>query len=482
MSRLSKAVFPLAYIYCALPLVIFFMGWLKIYIAIPAAAVLIAALWFCMKNSPDISPETDKNSVAIIAAALFIIVLWVLLSGIGRVMYQNPDHLIRNTVYEILVNQSWPVKAYIPTENGTEGRGLIYYIGFWMPAAVVGKIFGTAVGYVFQMIWAVLGIFLLYMLICAKMGKIRLFPLVVFIFFSGLDIVGFELFYGDVEKYNIIAHIEWWTGADIFQFSSFTTQLFWVFNQAIPAWILTLLAYSQKNNRNIVFLAGLSMLNSTLPFVGMIPLFLCFVFEKLRSFKKEDVKAFAKDLFGFVNILGGGISGIISFIYLKGNASGQNIGSAGSVSYGSSYFILAALFVLLEAGVYYLAVLKYQKKRPIFYISLIWLCICPIIRVGSAADFCMRASVPALFMLYMLVTETLAKAFEKKDRVTAAALIVILCIGAVTAVHEISRSVVYTVLADGHPLNASADEYEVMTAGNFSGKLDGNFFFEYLAK
>ena len=477
-----KAVFPLAYIYCTLPLIIFFLGWLKLYIALPSAAVLIAALWFCAKNSPEPQLQAGKNDVLVLVSALVLIIIWVLLSGIGKVMYQNPDHTVRNGIFEMLIAHEWPIKGYIPTDSGIKARGLIYYIGFWMPASLVGKLLGVNAGYVFQIIWAVLGIFLLYLMICEKTGRLSLLPLVILIFFSGLDIIGFELFYGDVERYNIIAHIEWWTGADIFQFSSFTTQLFWVFNQALPAWMLTLLAYSRKNNRCIVFIAGLFIINSTLPFIGAIPLILCFVFEKLKSFKKQDIIAFITDIFTFENVLGGGIAGIISYLYLKNNTSGQSIGSAGSVSFGPSYFILAALFVLLEAGVYYLAVYKYQKKRPIFYVTLIWLCICPLVRIGSAADFCMRASVPALFMLYMLVAETLSKALRKKDKPTAAALIIILVIGSLTAIHEISRSVVYTVLSDGRPANPSASEYEIMTGGNFTGESENNFFFEYLAK
>ncbi|MBQ9604660.1 MAG: hypothetical protein IJR45_04520, partial [Firmicutes bacterium] len=317
MSKVIKAAYPLACIYCTLPLVIFFLGWLKLYIALPSAAVLIAALWFCAKNAPEPQLKFGKDNIPVLIAALVLITLWVLLSGIGKVMYQNPDHTFRNSIFEMLIAHDWPIKGYIPTDSGAEARGLIYYIGFWMPAALVGKVLGVNAGYVFQIIWAVFGIFLLYLLICEKTGKISLFPLVILIFFSGLDIIGFELFYGDVERYNIIAHIEWWTGADIFQFSSFTTQLFWVFNQAIPAWLLTLLIYSQKNNRCIIFLAGLALLNSTLPFIGMIPLILCFVFERLKSFKKQDIIPFITDLFTFENILGGDTAGILSYLYLK---------------------------------------------------------------------------------------------------------------------------------------------------------------------
>ncbi|MBQ9605282.1 MAG: hypothetical protein IJR45_07705, partial [Firmicutes bacterium] len=112
----------------------------------------------------------------------------------------------------------------------------------------------------------------------------------------------------------------------------------------------------------------------------------------------------------------------------------------------------------------------------------IWLCICPLVRVGSAADFCMRASVPALFVLYMLVAETLSKALRKKDKPTAAALIILLLMGSLTAIHEISRSVVYTTLSNGHPANTSVSEYEIMTGGNFTGETENNFFFEYLGK
>ena len=147
---------------------------------------MIAALWFCAKNSPESQLQAGKNDVLVLVSALVLIIIWVLLSGIGKVMYQNPDHTVRNGIFEMLIAHEWPIKGYIPTDSGIKARGLIYYIGFWMPASLVGKLLGVNAGYVFQIIWAVLGIFLLYLMICEKTGRLSLLPLVILIFFCNM--------------------------------------------------------------------------------------------------------------------------------------------------------------------------------------------------------------------------------------------------------------------------------------------------------
>ena len=98
-------------------------------------------------------------------------------------------------------------------------------------------------------LWTALGVWIFYSLVCSYLKKFKAWPLVLFFAFSGLDIISWFL------RGNGLAdsmHIEW--SIPNFQYSSFLTQLFWVFNQAIPAWIITILILLQKNNRNIVFL------------------------------------------------------------------------------------------------------------------------------------------------------------------------------------------------------------------------------------
>ena len=108
------------------------------------------------------------------------------------------------------------------TETGMTTKGLIYYIGFWMPAAAVGKLFGLTTGYCFQAVWAVIGIFLVYMLISSILKEIKIWPLLVMIFFSGMDILGYFLVNGGFENLHPADHLEWWCN---FQFSSMTTAI-----------------------------------------------------------------------------------------------------------------------------------------------------------------------------------------------------------------------------------------------------------------
>ena len=61
----------------------------------------------------------------------------------------------------------------------------------------------------------------------------------IMIFFSGLDIIGCFIQEWNFQSFASILHLEWWLEG--FQFSSNTTCLFWVYNQAVPAWIATLL-------------------------------------------------------------------------------------------------------------------------------------------------------------------------------------------------------------------------------------------------
>ena len=42
----------------------------------------------------------------------------------------------------MLVWYDWPLVKDVTINNLTETRGMIYYIGFWLPSAIIGKIFG----------------------------------------------------------------------------------------------------------------------------------------------------------------------------------------------------------------------------------------------------------------------------------------------------------------------------------------------------
>lgn len=464
------------YCYLLLPVLIFFIGWLKWY-SIILAALLIVAMVIALRNQQELDTlnHTIENK-SILFYAFMIIVVWVLLSGIGGCSYQNSDHDVRTGMFRMLVEHSWPVKSV----NGS--RGLIYYIGFWLPAACVGKVFGFEAGYKFQIVWSVLGIFIVYYLICIWRRKVDLLPMLFMIFFSGLDILGMWFLGEEIQPLSQAAHIEWWAGS--FQYSSMTTQLFWVFNQAIPAWIVTMLILVQKNNKNVFLVLGSLLLTSTFPFVGLIPFA---VYKIVKSFMKD--KSTWKEIFTFQNIFGVSIIGGVSFLYLIGNLSGGTIESEStnlSVYEPVAQLVRYITFYLFEFGIYAIIIFRHNIRNSLFYFTIAMLMICPLIKVGAGYDFCMRASIPALFIFMLLCMESWEQYHKSADRKKYILFTIFLIIGAITPFNEIHRSISNTYWDATYGQSVlypeSDGEEGILTQPNFSGECNDNIFYQYLAK
>ncbi len=493
----KKSRIPLvtAYLYVILPFLIFAIGWMGKRFWIPIIILLaLCYIKMCKEAEPLWHPEWNRDNIVKCIFLLIIICVWVYFSGIGKYVFQNTDHSSRNAIFEILVSYDWPIINYDLSDTnialGGNATSLVYYIGFWLPAAVVGKIAGINAGYAFQYIWAVLGIGLLYYLFLIYKKKVMIWPLVVFIFFSGLDIVGTYLMGTKLSDISPSQHLEWWSTS--YQYSSMTTQLFWVFNQAIPAWLITFLLYIQKNNKNMIILWACCMLSSTFSFLGLLPFLLFWIFTKKytfteRSTKKEIIKkkffAWLKDICSFQNIVGGGIIGIFSFLYLSSNLSGNMINSAINNPNLEGHPVKYIAFIFFEVGIYVILIYKRNSNRFLYYVILGTLLIIPLIRVGTSADFCMRASIPALFLLMIMVIDTLEQSFKEKGILIS--LIVTLTIGAITPLHEFVRTTQETVTrfnASQQIYEISQDRIKILNAPNFSGIIDNSFFFQHIAR
>lgn len=539
------------YSYIALPFLIFAAGFLKWYFAIPMSLCIVLAVFLAARDTKAFTPLSfDNLAFARFGVGLILIVAIVLLSGIGNVFWQNNDHATRNTLFDILVQHSWPPK-YV-TDAGND-IGIVYYIGFWLPAALFGKIFSLSAGYIFQIVWAVIGLCILWYLLCVIHKKIVLYPLVIFLFFSGMDIIGHSLVSVLYDKLSTLqigtwvfphgtsltTHIEWWPR--YFQFSSHTTQLFWVFNQCIPVWLATILILLEKSNKNLVFIMGLTLLSSTLPFVGLIPIFIwCAVCdhsgELLDRPFTHDVKNSFVSLFTYQNVIGGGISGIMSFLYLIGNvASTSGVSQSSSPSSSQQFSTVVFMFVVIVWAIifllthkkslsnpfrllcivpavlpayfmakfpnikleYYLYFVVFEfiilalillpafKKSSLFFITLYALTIIPFFTVGKSIDFCMRASIPLLVVLCLFAISALNKYLNENKQILATLLCIVLMLGAVTPVKEIVRTIeatAYEIETKGSVQNDSKTEHQVFGSRNFVGGIEDNIFFEVFSK
>ncbi len=493
--KLSTFTLLIAYVYMTLPFLIFAVGWLRKRFWIPIVFIVIFSLVKMMLNQNDLwTPKLNRDTLLKLMLILLIIMIWVYYSGIGAYVFQNEDHYTRNSIFELLVAYDWPIinDTITNAELNATHTSLIYYIGFWMPASLVGKRWGLEAGYLFQYVWAVLGIMLTYYFVCCYFRKIRIWPLFVFIFFSGLDIVGVRLTGQNLFELSNISHLEWW--AMPYQYSSMTTQLFWVFNQAISAWLCTILMMLQKNAKSIIMLWSGTLFMATFPFVGLgfICIFICArrCIAQLRTGsdekKSRTVLVFVKkELITFQNFWGGGVIGIVSFLYLKGNYTMGRIMKESS--YGPCWnnnLLKYIMFILLEIGIYAILLYRYNRKTA-YYMCLCMLLIIPIIHVGETGDFCMRTSIPFLFCLMLFIIDTLQKVYDKKDVLTLAGILLALCIGAATPIHEIARTFAYTILAVNEgtkPSCEAMDSVELLNTKHLIGNADEGFFYQYLIR
>lgn len=187
ISNSSKIGPVIACIFLTLPFIIFSLGWIRIYYAIPILIITILAFCKSIKHMPSIwIPDLNQDNIIKIIIIVGVLAIWIYYSGIGKFVYQNDDHIIRNTIFNLLIEKDWPIRNYHVLQEyspGVKSTGMVYYIGFWFPAAVIGKLFGLRIGYYALAFWALIGLSLVYYFICARYKKILMWPLLL-LFFS----------------------------------------------------------------------------------------------------------------------------------------------------------------------------------------------------------------------------------------------------------------------------------------------------------
>ncbi len=467
-----RVIVVLTYLFISLPFLIFAVGWFKLPFALAAVAIVVVSLFFAIRGKysfavPDLK---DKKDILLILAIMVISYIWIVSSGIGGFVFQNDDHKFRNEVFRLLIEKPWPVTKVIDIGQGTNTYVLNYYFGFWLPPALVGKAFGLGAGYIAQQIWAWLGINLVFCHLLSLLKRRSLIPVILFICFSGIDTIG-QICNGiDIFSLPFSTHGEVYSD---FQYSAFSTQLFWVYNQAIYGWLIFLFILQQKKNRHIILILSTSLLNCTFPFVGMLPYLVYIIFRNAdrTTDGKIDFKSSFSGLFTFENIAGGGLIGLVSFLSLRGNSAAQNkvLDLTPTLEYWVDYLIFIAFDVLV-----FLAILYYFKhKDPLYWISFGWLLFCPLFKIGHSADFCMRASIPALMILFMMLTQygyKLKESLQKKNdirlKIRAAIVALVLIIGVITPIHELARTIESTT---------SGSNLIYITEEELYGYEDGNF-------
>jgi hypothetical protein len=448
----------LAVCYIIVPIDIFMFGWLKTVYAVIGCLFTIGLGILVAKATVENYEEIQGCNILKTSAFIIIVValaaVWVWLSGIGSMAYQNDDYWVRNPIFKDLSTNSWPVIYDLSKESevvqstcGSVKVAFSYYFCWWLPVSAIAKLFGLqeATRNFLLYLWALLGILLVIYFLCRKMKKCSWIVPIVLIIFSGVDVIPYfvrtVLSAQGLNGGFFIQHMEWW--AEYFQYSSNTTQLFWVFNQSIPIWLIMSIMIQMADAKYIAGWASLSFAYSPWATMGIIPYVLYSSFRK-----KEDLKSAINPfnvaipivmlvIFGFFYAGSTGSSGFIGLIFMKYVGKAKNI----------EILCMYLLFIIVEFGVYFVVMGKTAVKYEYFGVTLAELLIIPLLVVRDV-NFVMRASIPALFMLMIYVMNYLMDTKTKLTRFRRKALIFILCCGMITPLSEIGRSVVYTFSSD----------------------------------
>ncbi len=440
-------------IYLLIPFVLFCISWLQPVVCVFTLSVLA---WSLIKifHIPEVLHQTSQPKDSTQMIAIFVLGIWVLFSGIGGLAFQNHDFHWRNAIFRDLIQFHWPV---VYPDTGQGPAALVYYFGFWLPAALVGKILGWEAANTFLWGWTWLGVVLVVKLISSRIKAPLLLISLFFIFFSGMDAIGILLLrsikivtYPDL--WPPIQHLEWW--AQGIQYSSNTTQLYWVYNQALPGWICTALVMCGINRRLVFFVWSLCFFFAPLPAVGLAliipfelikPLIQAQPYQGVGKFSYRVFTFFTNtfhDILSVENVFGGGAILFFSYMFYRTNPTSSKVSLTNNTPV---YFLFLIIFLLCEGGLLWLYLSSTHKRDFLWYPIGLFLLVIPLVKLGYSGDFSMRASIPALFYLMVWTGERILKKIEIQSMTPDTILIFLFVIlGVLTPLSEINRSIYRT--------------------------------------
>lgn len=388
--------------YLALPLFAFAWGWLAPPAALAFSVALVALLVpIAVRARGGVAALAHEVGRAPRAAAALggVVALAVACSGIGGFGFANLDHEKHAAILGDLVREPWPVFY------AESGRPLVFYVGWYLGPALIGKGLGWTAANLALFAWSALGLALAAGWIAKLGGGLHggAWRTALFFAISGWDVVG-RLLAGASIGPGV--HLEHWNG--VLSYQSATTQLLWVPHQAIAAWILTgwLVdrGLARDAGRMLPAVVALGGLWTPWACLGLLPLG---VWAALRERRMGDLPSWT-----WVPALA--VAGVIAAYYLARPPDPSAGWTFAAIAERRGWVVAARIYAwihLLEVVPLALlagfAVLSEPRRyAALAAVAVATLAFLPLHRAGVYNDFAMRASIPALFVLAMLVIVT----------------------------------------------------------------------------
>lgn len=501
--------------YLALPLLIFCVGWLKTPWAFLTTVLLIGSLWLafvdCRRDERLIPAMQSwwqlitRRGVVLTVVVCFVVII---LSGVGGYGYQTGDWAKHEILLQDLVNYPWPV--YYDYYGATVG--LAYYIAYYLPAAVIGKVGGVVLAMQMLALWTLIGLVLSVFWFALVTNRSLARGLTFLLAFSGVSIVGYYLrFYTTLDIFGgrtdlntsiLETHPALWSAT--WQYSSPMRGLFWVPQHLLPAWLLMgwLLWVLQTNatRRSLWLLWALSALWSPFVTIGLAPFLLADLLPRQGTTFFARLRAYLSlpNIIGLAFLLLLGVFFATKLTPITSSvAQGLRPGTifADPARWGGVFrlTLLYLLFCFLEFGVYF-ALDRYRSIRTLptlrwpYRVAFLSLAGLPLVVLGEHNDLTMRASLPALFFVAVMVGRN-GFWLPQSGVVRKVLWLLVLFLAALSPLYEIGYQVVRTYQRGAlyelklNPERNLAEKYilEADIMQQYASRVD-TLFFQQLAK
>lgn len=422
--------------YLTLPLLVFVAGWLQWWAALPLLGCCLYALRALLGPLPA-RPTGYPLTGGQVAVAIAIGCSWTALGGTAHLFFPNSDWHIRDAVLHDLVAAPWPV-GYGPVDG--QPSLLRSSIGYFLPAALLGKLLGVQAAFLALAAWTAAGV-TIFLLQVRSLAPARAeagwVVAIVVVLFSGLDILG-NLLNGGWEFHgsrSLVSHLEWW--AMKFQYSSMTTQLFWVPNHALGAWLAVGLLCRNEQRSGVdpvlPMVAVAIALWSPLSALGAVP-FLAWK-AGASAWREQSLRLLHPKVWVPALVVGAVIA---AYLTLDSGAITSNLAPLRSDNPWLSPALHVQFFVL-EAGLLGAAVLALRPSAQVL-LALVILAVLPLYAFGPGNDLVMRGSIPSLVVLVIGTCRALLEPVRAGSYRKQAVVGGLLAVGAVTPAHEIARA------------------------------------------
>lgn len=401
-TKVNDLFFPLALAYLVIPNLIFLATWVRPWIGIPAAIMVVICSVFLVWQNRRWEPRQGLGRLNL-GFVLALAFYWTLLAGAGGFVPQETDYIKHNLVFHDLVHFAWPVTYSLP--DGGKNY-LCYGLGYYLVPALGGRILGDAAVPVLTFLWMFAGVALFFYWV-ATVARTPKTTLLIFLLFAATNLCLLALKHGCVPGLKDDS-----VGATLLQlglyhsYYDFFTKLQFQPQHGLPGLLGTALFYEMlwinKDPRGAVFTWGACLFWSPLPCVGLL-------LVPLAALRRVPWRAY----FSLVNLVGGGILLAIMGIYFQGHLPLTDRGFIWNLSPGGKWLVYYLLFVVFELSPVLLLFLidrRYRvlgELRPLFLLAAGFLLLLPLWKFGYSGDLRMQAGTPALVLAALGATRCL---------------------------------------------------------------------------